>query len=217
MGEKPNFPLDELRSAVIAQKTVEFPQDEPADPDIQDVAVRLKEYDRLVSQMVIQVLQGDMPSPYPEQKDPDLDIELTALHQIKSDRGQKMVEQYIRYKERLDRMFDLVMQISQESFTPELDVELVSVYTTNGYPEAEMIRSLLQTLNIPASTSGESLGQTYGFAGGALGTVEVLVPSTYEEQAREVLEGYARGDYEQEDFQELEDEEHTEGDSDQEK
>jgi len=191
MSDKSNTPLEELRKAVVAQKTVEFPRVESADPDIQDVAVRLTEYDRLVSQMVIQVLRGEMPGPYPEQKDPDLDNELTALHQIKSEAGQKILEQFIRYKSRLDRMFDLVTEISKESSHPDISVELVSVYTTNSLPEAEMIRSLLETMNIPASTSQESVGRTYGLSISPLGTVEVLVPSTHALQARQVLDEYA--------------------------
>jgi hypothetical protein len=216
MEEKSKTPLEELRKAVIDQKTVEFPAVESDDADIQDAVLRLKDYDRLVSQAVIQVLNDKMPGLYAEQKDPDLDGELTALHQIKSDRGQKIIEQLVRYKERLDRMFDLALLVVQQTEgagSIDSDVNLVSVYSANGMPEAEMIRGLLENLDIPATTSQESAGQTMGLAIGAMGTAEVLVPSTYASRAREILEAYQRGDYDQTEGQDAEPAEGAEADS----
>ncbi len=106
--------LDDLRKKVIAQKTADFPNDPIDDPEIDAARIRLETFDQFVSQMVIQVLQGNPIQVAADQDDPDLDSELSALHQNKPDDRRRLIEKYRQQKERLDTMLDLAIQASKE-------------------------------------------------------------------------------------------------------
>ncbi|TFG58988.1 MAG: hypothetical protein E4H36_14595, partial [Spirochaetales bacterium] len=64
---------------------------------------------------------------------------------------------------------------------------LITVYKAYGQPEAEIIKGRLNVENIPVMLKYESLGNVYGLTIDGLGQVEVLVPSKYAEQAKEIL------------------------------
>lgn len=106
--------LDELRKKVIAQKTADFPRDPVEDPEIDAARIRLETYDQFVSQLVIQVLQGNPIQMSANQDDPDLNSELSALHQNKPDDQKRLLTRYRLQKERLDTMLSLAIQASKE-------------------------------------------------------------------------------------------------------
>jgi hypothetical protein len=72
----------------------------------------------------------------------------------------------------------------------------ISVGVVSGNLEAEMIKSYLQSLDIPCLLSEEAVGRVYGLGVGPLAEVEILVPSRYEQAAREAMQSYwdATGD-----------------------
>lgn len=57
----------------------------------------------------------------------------------------------------------------------------------SGQPEAQIIRGHLEIEGIPAMLRYESAGIVYGLTVDGLGQVEVQVPSTLAEEARQVL------------------------------
>lgn len=57
----------------------------------------------------------------------------------------------------------------------------------SGQPEAQIIRGRLEIEGIPAMLRYESAGIVYGLTIDGLGQVEVQVPSTLAEEARQVL------------------------------
>jgi hypothetical protein len=57
---------------------------------------------------------------------------------------------------------------------------------------AEMLRSFLQAQGIRCELSQEALGTVYGMTVGALGSVDVLVPSHQGKQARQLIKEYHR-------------------------
>jgi len=67
---------------------------------------------------------------------------------------------------------------------------LVSVAVVSGNLEAEIIKSFLNSLDIPCLLSNEALGKVYGLGVGPLAEVEVLVPPEHADEAREAMEGY---------------------------
>ena len=71
--------------------------------------------------------------------------------------------------------------------------EFVPVYTAQGQLAGEMIRLLLESVNIPAIISQESAGIAFGLTVGPLGEVIVLVPAGRAEEAREVLRAMENG------------------------
>ena len=70
----------------------------------------------------------------------------------------------------------------------------ISLAVVSGSLEAEIIKSYLQSLDIPCVLSEESLGRVYGFGVGPLAEVEILVPSKLEKAAREAMEAYWHAD-----------------------
>ncbi len=67
------------------------------------------------------------------------------------------------------------------------------VYIANGMLEAESVRILLESFEIPAFINQESLGTTYGLSVGTLGEVEVIVPMKYITQAKKVIQEMEEG------------------------
>lgn len=64
---------------------------------------------------------------------------------------------------------------------------LITVYLANGQPEAEIIKGRLENEGIPAMLRYESAGVVYGLTIDGLGQVEVQVPSSLAQHAREIL------------------------------
>ena len=62
------------------------------------------------------------------------------------------------------------------------------VYIANGRLEAESVKALLESFEIPAFLNQESAGLTYGLTVGVLGEVEVLVPLSFIEEAKKIIE-----------------------------
>lgn len=73
--------------------------------------------------------------------------------------------------------------------------QFITVHTASGQFEAEIIRSLLEAQGLTVRLSQESAGAVYAFTVGPLGEVEVMVPENEVVKAREVLEAYARGEF----------------------
>jgi len=67
------------------------------------------------------------------------------------------------------------------------------VYIANGLLEAESVKILLESFEIPAFINQESLGTTYGLSIGALGEVEVIVPIKFINQAKKVIKDMEEG------------------------
>ena len=65
--------------------------------------------------------------------------------------------------------------------------KLVTIYKACGQPEAEIIRGRLSVEDIPAILKYESLGNVYGLTVDGLGQVEVQVPLSLAEKAREII------------------------------
>ena len=64
---------------------------------------------------------------------------------------------------------------------------LTTVYIANGQPEAEIVKGRLENEGIPAVLRYESAGVVYGLTIDGLGQVEVQVPSSLAQHAREIL------------------------------
>jgi hypothetical protein len=71
------------------------------------------------------------------------------------------------------------------------------VETIAGEFQAELIRGLLEAQGIPVVLSQEGAGHgIFPVTIGKLGKVEVLVPSSYREQALQVIQAYEAGAFE---------------------
>jgi hypothetical protein len=70
--------------------------------------------------------------------------------------------------------------------------EFIVVETVSGRGMAEVLRSFLQAQGVQCELSQEALGIVYGMTVGALGSVDLLVPSRQGKQARELLKDYHR-------------------------
>ena len=63
----------------------------------------------------------------------------------------------------------------------------VYVYSVSGQLAGDIIRILLESINIPAIILQESAGITYGLTVGPLGEVKVYVPADKVDEAKEIL------------------------------
>ena len=76
--------------------------------------------------------------------------------------------------------------------------EWVVVKEVFGSAEAEILRGLLEAQEIQVVLSQEGAGRSlYPVTVGALGKVDVLVPSSYREQALQVIRDYNAGAFEE--------------------
>jgi hypothetical protein len=74
------------------------------------------------------------------------------------------------------------------------------IETIAGEFQAELLRGLLEAQGIPVVLSQEGAGRSlYPVTVGALGKVDVLVPSSYREQALQVIRDYNAGAFEESD------------------
>ena len=67
------------------------------------------------------------------------------------------------------------------------NTDLITVYIAHGQPEAEIVKGRLENEGIPAMLRYESAGIVYGITIDGLGQVEVQVPSSLAQRAREIL------------------------------
>jgi hypothetical protein len=86
------------------------------------------------------------------------------------------------------------------------DLKWEVVETIAGEFQAELIRGLLESQGIPVVLSQEGAGRSlYPVTVGALGKVEILVPSTYREQALQVIQDFNAGAFEDSEDSDLSD------------
>jgi hypothetical protein len=77
-----------------------------------------------------------------------------------------------------------------------VDEEWILVYTAQGQLQAEIIRGLLEAQGITVWVNSPGAAHAYAVTVGTLGMVELLVPTNSVDEARQVLEAYYRGDFE---------------------
>jgi hypothetical protein len=65
-----------------------------------------------------------------------------------------------------------------------------------GELQAEILRGLLEAQGIPVYLNQEGAGRAYGLNVGPLGGVQLMVPASLLETARQVLEDYYAGKFE---------------------
>lgn len=75
-------------------------------------------------------------------------------------------------------------ELDQESNRPELTV----VYVSQGLLPAQVVKTKLETADIPVMLSYESLGPILGITVDGLGEVRVLVPAGCADEARAIIE-----------------------------
>ena len=75
-------------------------------------------------------------------------------------------------------------------------MNLIRIYKAAGQLEAEMLKAFLESQDIPVTLNQESIGRTYGLSAGRLGEVHILVPDTYEDEARQILDDLFSGKFE---------------------
>ena len=71
---------------------------------------------------------------------------------------------------------------------------LITVYVASGQPEAQIIKGRLETEGIPTMLRYESAGLVYGLTIDGLGQVEIQVPPSLAQHAREILAAGERGE-----------------------
>jgi Putative prokaryotic signal transducing protein len=71
-----------------------------------------------------------------------------------------------------------------------------------GQLQAEILKGLLEAQGIMVWLNQEGAARAYAVEVGTLGMVEILVPSGVIDKARQVLEAYYRGDFENMEFEE---------------
>jgi hypothetical protein len=67
------------------------------------------------------------------------------------------------------------------------DIELTTIYVARGQFEAEIVRGRLEVEGIPSMLRYESAGLVYGILADGLGEVEIQVPSSLAQLARQIL------------------------------
>jgi len=82
-------------------------------------------------------------------------------------------------------------------------LELVTVYTSMGPLQAEVVKSKLEAAGIPALLTYESAGIVIGILADGLGEVRVQVPQEYEADALTLLEPVEEDDWEEDWDEEL--------------
>lgn len=83
-----------------------------------------------------------------------------------------------------------------------VEEEWILVDRVQGQLLAEMLKGLLEAQGVRVWLNQEGAAHAYAVAVGTLGMVEILVPTSETEHAREVLEAYYRGDFVNTEFDE---------------
>jgi hypothetical protein len=81
--------------------------------------------------------------------------------------------------------------------------EWVLLEKIEGQPQAEILKGLLEAQGIKVWLNAQGASHAYAVTVGTLGLVELLVPSSAAAQARQVLDAYYRGDYENVEFTDI--------------
>ena len=89
------------------------------------------------------------------------------------------------------------------------DDEWVLVDKVQGQLQAEILRGLLEAQGITVWLNAQGAAHAYAVSVGTLGAVELLVPSSAVNQARQILEAYYRGDFDNIELQEPENDEES--------
>jgi hypothetical protein len=71
----------------------------------------------------------------------------------------------------------------------------VLVDKVQGQLQAELLRGLLEAQGIDVYLNQEGAAHAYAVSVGTLGMVEILVPTSEVAKARQILEAYYRGDF----------------------
>jgi len=208
--------LIDLKRAVIDQKVFHISCD-TADPDAVYAYRRLIAYETQVDQVVKAALGGSMHPDYNIQPDTKLDDELIAYITIKGSELQNVLRQYQKYKANLDHLLLLANRVLEkmrthnnqavnpndryptgllEEVSMESKSSLTPIYQAANKFEAETIRLLLESFEIPVELIGESVGKTMGLGGGPLGEVAVYVPANRVKEARDIIARMDKGEFE---------------------
>ncbi len=75
------------------------------------------------------------------------------------------------------------------------DIRFTTVYVASGQPEAQIIKGRLESEGIPVVLRYESAGLVYGLTIDGLGQVEIQVPSSLTQEAREILSTGENGSF----------------------
>ena len=78
--------------------------------------------------------------------------------------------------------------------------EWVFVDKAQGQLQAEIIKGLLEAQGITVWLNQEGAAHAYAIEIGSLGTVEILVPTSMVEKARQILDEYNQGGFEDMEF-----------------
>jgi hypothetical protein len=89
--------------------------------------------------------------------------------------------------------------------------EWTLVDKVHGQLQAEILKGLLEAQGLRVWLNQEGAAHAYAVAIGTLGMVEIMVPSSEFEKARQVLESYYRGDFENMELREPSPDEAPEG------
>lgn len=112
MNETTDQAIDQLRKAVIAQKTVNL-EETPDRSELTRLHDALREYDAHVSEQVIRVLQGGAETAdFPNRMAVESELEQAQAHT--DPMVIRDVRKYVQYKQRLDTMLSLVKQVADE-------------------------------------------------------------------------------------------------------
>ena len=71
-----------------------------------------------------------------------------------------------------------------------------TVITVQGELQAEVVRGLIEAQGIPVNLSQEGVARAYGLGVGPLSEVEIMVPDNYVQTAKDVIERYQAGEFE---------------------
>ena len=208
--------LLDLKRAVIDQKYFHI-SCASTDPAVVFTYRRLNAYEIQVGQVVKAALAGSIHPAYNIQPDTKLDDEMIAYISIKGSESKSLLRQYQKYKANLDHLLllanrvldkmkthnDLEYYPNDRYPTDPLEVvsmgensSLTSIYQAGNKFEAETIRLLLESFEIPVELIGESVGKTMGLGGGPLGEVSVYVPSNRVKEARDLIARMDKGEFE---------------------
>jgi L-cysteine desulfidase len=77
-----------------------------------------------------------------------------------------------------------------------MNQEYVKVYSCNGQLDADMIKIFLESMEINAIISRESVGGIYGLSVGPLGEVDILVPREQYDLTVDILTRMENGEFE---------------------
>ena len=73
--------------------------------------------------------------------------------------------------------------------------EWVLVDQVQGQLQAELLKGLLEAQGLRVWLNQEGLAHSYAVVVGTLGLVEIMVPNSEVEQAKQVLKAYYQGDF----------------------